>query len=71
MALNEGIWGPKPKVTNMKGTNLKSWILANPEPLTNPPKYGTSEYFCRFPHVVLGRVLFGGGVRFLDPLRGL
>ena len=24
MGLNKGIWDPKPKVTNIKGTNLKS-----------------------------------------------
>ena len=26
MALNNGIWDPKPRVTNNKGTNLKSLI---------------------------------------------
>ena len=27
MALNEGIWDPKPRVTNIKGANLKSSSL--------------------------------------------
>ena len=26
MVLNKGIWEPKPRVTNIKGTNLKSLI---------------------------------------------
>ena len=27
MALNKGIWDPKPRFTNIKGTNLKSLSL--------------------------------------------
>ena len=30
MVLNKGFWGPKPRITNIKGTNLKSLILGNP-----------------------------------------
>ena len=34
MALNKGIWDPKPRATNVKGTNLTSLRLAVvPEPL--------------------------------------
>ena len=33
MALNKGIWDPKPRVTNIKGTNLKS--LSDSEGMPN------------------------------------
>ena len=29
-ALHKGIWGPKPRVTNIKGTKLKSLIIQAP-----------------------------------------
>ena len=32
MALNEGIWDPKPRVTNIKGTNLKSLSRRDKKP---------------------------------------
>ena len=30
MALDKGIWGPEPKVTNIKGTNLNCLITGTP-----------------------------------------
>ena len=33
LALNKGIWDPKPRVANVKGTNLKSLTSAQTSPL--------------------------------------
>ena len=36
MALHKGIWDPKPRLTHIKGTNLKSLIHSNCTRTTGP-----------------------------------
>ena len=49
MALNKGIWDPKLKGTNIKGTNLKSLIGINPGGfiVSGNSSAGTCESKCR------------------------
>ena len=39
MALNKGIWDPKPRVTSIKGTNLKALMFS----LAAWPEHATTE----------------------------
>ena len=48
MVLNKGIWDPKPRVTNIKGTNLKSLTIKKTLSPVSP--YIPAEVGCANPH---------------------
>ena len=46
MALNKGIWDPKLRGTNIKGTNLKSLIHKPPTPKVPKMALRHAAFFC-------------------------
>ena len=54
MALNKGIWDPKPRVTSIKGRNLQSLMQSNE---------GRSELKARKLASPVLKVVFSSGIR--------